>query len=198
MDGAPFGRSTDIFLNFASNVTNTQTDKMRRDEGLISVERKGASVNDQNSTNTRKKKTCWSGFYTRKENQSHKNCLSQWLEKKRDCVDPTRRMAKKKTKKKRKKYSKIIRKNFNHCNLARVQIQDWYLIRKQSANVIAKPCILPTSKKKNEKREEEEEGADNSRATKDQSLMKDEKCDCHRREGWEKKCLKLRKKKINK
>lgn len=58
MDGAPFGRSTDIFLNFASNVTNTQTDKMRRDEGLISVERKGASVNDQNSTNTRKKKTC--------------------------------------------------------------------------------------------------------------------------------------------
>ena len=104
----------------------------------------------------------------------------------------------KENKKKRKKYSKIIRKNFNHCNLARVQIQDWYLIGKQSANVIAKPCILPTSKKKNEKREEEEEGADNSRATKDQSLMKDEKCDCHRREGWEKKCLKLRKKKINK
>lgn len=150
----------------------------------------------------------WSKFYEYKEK---KNLLIGFLytERKPEPQKLSFSMAGKKTwlcrphpsygekenKKKRKKYSKIIRKNFNHCNLARVQIQDWYLIRKQSANVIAKPCILPTSKKKNEKREEEEEGADNSRATKDQSLMKDEKCDCHRREGWEKKCLKLRKKK---
>lgn len=135
------------------------------------MERKGASERSK-FYEYKEKKTCWPGFYTRKENQSHKNCLSQWLEKKRECVTHPS-YGEKEKKKRRRKYSKI--KITRDYNLARVNTRLKFNPNVQTSKNVSPRSLVFLRARKNEKEkreEEEEKEADNSRATKESKVWR--------------------------